>query len=444
MFRRGLQCALMGFAFLLPAAGEAATFTLCLKWWVQTTDSGRTVTLPSGATITEDHWSTTDVPRPKAANGVLFAVSRPGFNQNSPRLVKADPVTGCGTFSDTRGTHVYLVRAYTISLDNNGNTIRVANGAGDPFFFDQLVQARNGTTYVPPFPAKDLLGNPPSKNAKARATMAAIAAFSAYRSTFGVSGKFLDIVEGAASSAHAGAGVDLSRLSQGYIRISMQAPSASDPSDARTLKFHVSHEMGHAWLLLNHGGGVEPEVKLDYDASADTSDDCHYFDDDALDKTYTIDSLEYNSVGFREGAAHFYAARVWNDAHPEGVFSWFGSSGKSLARYANPDAGGGKTFQKCVTPDRTKAILCADNVTTNQDWLRFWWAWHTKGVSPASTILIRNVYERTLDNGGLEKDNYLRKLGAAVQQVANANQKFAFSVLSDWHGVSSGDNSRCP
>ena len=117
-------------------------------------------------------------------------------------------------------------------------------------------------------------------------------------------------------------------------------------------------------------------MELDYDASIDP-DACHYVDDDGSDSTYTISSLLHNAVGFREGAAHFYAARVWNDADPEGVFTWFGGDGRSLARLADPDPGGGRTFQRCVTPARPLATLCADNVTTNEDWLRFWWAWHT-------------------------------------------------------------------
>lgn len=196
--------------------------------------------------------------------------------------------------------------------------------------------------------------------------------------------------------------------------------------------------------MLNHGGGVEPNVVLDYDASADTGA-CYYSSPTSGDNTYTITSLEYNSVGFREGAAHFYAARVWNDPDEEGVFSWFGGNGRSLRRYANPDLGGGRTFQACLTTARPKAILCADNVTTNEDWLRFWWGWHTQGTAPVSTTTIRNVYERTWDNGGLVKDNYMMKLGNAVAQiVSDPNQKLAFALLADWNGISSGDNSRCP
>jgi hypothetical protein len=132
---------------------------------------------------------------------------------------------------------------------------------------------------------------------------------------------------------------------------------------------------------------------------------------------------------------------VWNDASPEGVFTWFGTAIDSLARYTDPDLGGGRTFQGCGE----KPAICADSLTTNQDWLRFWWAWHTQGRAPVGTSTIANVYERTLDNGGLKKDNYAQMVGAAVLQVGgSANQKFAYAVWADWHGISSRNNSRCP
>jgi hypothetical protein len=70
-----------------------------------------------------------------------------------------------------------------------------------------------------------------------------------------------------------------------------------------------------ASMLLQHGS-TEPNVVLDYDASADDQT-CY----DGGGQTYGISSLEHTAVGFREGAAHFYAARVWNDPEPEGVFT---------------------------------------------------------------------------------------------------------------------------
>ena len=42
------RAAIAALALLLPVTSHAATFTFCMKWRVQTTDSGRTVTLPDG------------------------------------------------------------------------------------------------------------------------------------------------------------------------------------------------------------------------------------------------------------------------------------------------------------------------------------------------------------------------------------------------------------
>jgi hypothetical protein len=94
-----------------------------------------------------------------------------------------------------------------------------------------------------------------------------------------------------------------------------------------------------------------------------------------------------------------------------------------------------------VTNDPPREILCASNVTTNEDWPRFFWAWHT--TAGVSTLTIRDVYDRTLDNGGLTQANYFTKLWGAVQELTDGNQQSAFVAVADWHGVSSGQNSRC-
>lgn len=425
---------------LLPAASDAATFTFCMKWRVETADSGRTVTLPDGVTITEDHWAT-DKATARTAHGMLFTVRRPGLNGGAPLLLWANPATGCANLTDAAGTHGYLLRAYAVSVDAHGNTIRVVNPLGDPYVFDAAAVATSGTPLSVQVPSNPVF--PLTPDQKAIGTLAAVSAFAAYRATFGVKGKTMDLIEGTASSAHSGPGVDLNRLESGYIRISIRKPTSDDPSDGRNMKFHIAHEMGHAWLLLHHGGGVEPNVVTDYDSSADP-DACHYVADDGTTGGYTIDSLEHAAVGFREGAAHFYAARVWNDTSPEGVFTWFGN-GMSLGRAANPDLGGGRTFQRCVTPSRPLATICAENVSTTQDWLRFWWAWHTRTTPMVSTTTIRDLYERTLDNGGLQKHNYRTKLMEAVMQlIADHDQLVAFFAYGDWNGISSGENTRCP
>jgi hypothetical protein len=434
------RVAIAALTLLLPVSSHAATFTFCMKWRVATTDSGRTVTLPDGSNITEDYWAS-DTPQLQTAHGMLLTAHRPGLNGGVPILLWADPATGCATLTDTAGTHGYILRAYAVSNDAHSNTLRILDPLEQPYYFDVAVQATSGTAVTVPVPANSFASM--TADQKGIATLAAVSAFSLYRSTFGLGGKWLDIIEGAASSAHSGPGVDLSQLSHGHIRISIHKPTQEDPSDHRRMKFIVSHEMGHAWLLLNHGGGVEPNVALDYDASADPAV-CHYVANDGSNDTYTIDSLEYNAVGFREGTAHFYAARVWNDPKPEGVFTWFAGNGRSLARFPAGDLGGGRTFQQCVTPSRALATLCADNVTTNEDWLRFWWAWHTRTNPGVPTTLIRNLYERTWDNGGLLEDNYLSRLSTAVSQlVPDPNQIQAFITLGDWFGISSGQNTRC-
>lgn len=430
------RVAIVAFTLMLPASSQAATFTFCPKWKVLTTDSGRTITTLDGQIISEDYWAT-DAPQLQTAHGTLFTVQRPGLNGGLPLLFRADPSTGCATLKDTAGTQNYLLRVYTVATNLDHNTVRIVDPNGSPYFFDVAVQVASGTTVDVPVPADPS----PSTDQQAIATLAAVSAFAAHRSSFGAAGKQIDIIEGTASSAHDGSGVDLTQLARGYIRISIKKPTPDAPSDHRSMKFIVTHEMGHAWLLLQHGS-AEPNVGLDYDASTDGDPSVDEECDDGGGPTYGIDTLEYTSVGFREGAAHFYAARVWNDPEGEGVFTWFAENdGRSLARLDDPYTGGGRTFQRCLTKDRPLEILCANNVTTNEDWLRFFWAWHT--TAGVTTPMLRDVYERTLDNGGLLQGNYFTKLSGAVQQLADGSQQSAFMAIADWHGVSSGQNSRC-
>jgi hypothetical protein len=39
--------------------------------------------------------------------------------------------------------------------------------------------------------------------------------------------------------------------------------------------------------------------------------------------------------------------------------------------------------------------------------------------------------------------NYFTKLRAAVEEIADGDQQSAFVAIADWHGVSSGQNTRC-
>jgi hypothetical protein len=94
-----------------------------------------------------------------------------------------------------------------------------------------------------------------------------------------------------------------------------------------------------------------------------------------------------------------------------------------------------------VTASRPIEVLCASNVTTNEDWLRFFWGWHTS--AGVTTPMLRDIYDRTLDNGGLTQGNYFTKLWGAVQELADEDQQSAFAAIADWHGVSSGQKSRC-
>jgi hypothetical protein len=46
-------------------------------------------------------------------------------------------------------------------------------------------------------------------------------------------------------------------------------------------------------------------------------------------------SKDYNNIGFREGFAHFIAARTWSNKASEAAFKWFESSMWHAARAAS-------------------------------------------------------------------------------------------------------------
>src|SRR5690606_5725625 len=147
----------------------------------------------------------------------------------------------------------YEVTVLTLHKDNRGNTMFYGTGLL-PYGFKELVQlktAKTATISVGDFSAE--------------ATLAAVSGFAMYRTTFGVTDKVMRIRNvntcgadvagnpnpdgGANSSAH----FDDSGLATGtaYVRMHDGTRVGCSGSDHRRFKFLITHEIGHAWQLLN-------------------------------------------------------------------------------------------------------------------------------------------------------------------------------------------------
>jgi hypothetical protein len=387
--------------------GTGPRYRLCIRWEVDLVDSGKSI-LSDGETITEDYWSTSGKIA-VLARGVRVKVSRGGWSHT----FDAGPSTGCFEFSH-QGSGPFEVRVYAYSTDKNGNVLRVRDAANKTFSFVKTVDLQPGEQTV------DVGSYGP------RASLAAVAAFSAYRANFGTSGKQIDIEEisacgtkgGNASSAH----YNDDDLDEGLAHVRIHMGNVGDamcsPSDHRRYKFIISHEIGHAWMLL-HTKKYEPDTPTNL--VDDTETVC------GTGPEYSITSLEWSSIGAREGMAHFYATEVWNShASNKAVFT-LGTPYN--AGFSSPHVKGGRLGNECTADDK-----CGKAV--NIDWLRFWWDWHTpfshNDRPPIANM--RTVYVNAILSPGINRSSYYPRLLAAVSSLPE-NWQATWKESADWNGV---------
>ncbi len=388
----------------------ANSYTTCIKFQIRTVDSD--VAIPNGANAggTEDHYLGANSDLSVRARGVRVKLSRAGWEQ----VYDADN-EGCFSWSHASTTG-FTLRVYGYATDDSGNYVRIHDapssfasypGATYSAALNNVAPTPNGTnTYE--------VGNYDSK----WTAMAALA-FGLYRYHDGLSGKAfhvaMDNTQSGGSSAHYGDSNASITSGRHYLRL---GNGGADPQTR--YKFVVTHELGHAIAALYYGdhadavNGSEPNTS-DYSNNT-TPNACG-----VSGTSYSISSKEWNSVNFREGFAHFIAARIWNNKETEGAFAWFAGP-HDLERFnqgADNDPGGRLENVCCVGGG------CADSwdsAGTNEDWLRFFWDWYTFDSNSCPIELTRldmlKVYRQTRLNGGLAKDNYFSKMRAAVQDLS--------------------------
>lgn len=443
-----LEEALPTEAELAPASGGPGdiavpdnAYHLCVKWEVGLNEQGRKVTLQNGNIITEDYWhgygtlKGTGVLAASsnndssgnivvAARGVRVRVSRDGWHLET----NTDPKTGCFSFIPP-APGPFILSAFGEHHDAHGNTTVVRTADGKGMAWQKVINPPVGKTRAVAVGNFDPF-----------ATMAAISGFAMYRSAMGNENKTIDLrgagfcygPGGNVSSAH----FRFDGLDDGiaYLRMSDGTGIAPGPdnepcttADHRRAKFIVTHEMGHAWMLLRTKQ-AEPDAYLDETDPYETV--C------SQGASYTPDSLEASAIGAREGMAHFYSTSVWNNTKSaNAVFSMFGDP-RDVEFYSNKK--GGQLWNLC-----TAVVKCGRSV--NMDWLRFWWDLHTPyAAGKPSLETIATIYETAITNGGIQRYSYYHKFREAMQPLLTAAQESSWDNAASWNGVdTSPTGSQC-
>ena len=417
-------------------------YRTCVKFQIRTVDSSLGIPDGPNAGGTEDHYVTANNDISVIARGVRVKVSRGGWSQT----FDSEPSTGCFNWSHN-GANGFSLRVYGYATDSADNYVRIHTAPND-------FSSYPGQTYsilltdVSPTPGGVNTYHVGSYNSKWTA-MASLA-FGLYRYHDGLSGKAFHV--GIDNSTPGGSSAHYLQSNQSitngrhYIKIgNATVNSNGDPATPQTkYKFIVTHELGHAIAALYYGAhddaddGSEPNVSLSHNVNPNA---CGTLDDPANDDFgYSIDSKEWNSVGFREGFAHFVAAKIWNNKETEGTFSWFADP-HDLERYnygAGGNSGGRLENQCCV------GAGCANSwagAGTNGDWLRFFWDWYTNVSDtcpdrPTKLDMLK-LYRQTRLNGGLTNNNYFSKMQAAAGDLnlSDCLKTSRFNYYAAYNGI---------
>ena len=365
---------------LLALTAAAPTFAynynVCVRFQIQTTDSAEATDSPR-----EDHYLGANNGITVTARGVRINIYKNGASVTGGD-VNTNPSSGCYSFvHGSNGT--FSIRVYGRASDAAGNMVRIHDsplsfssypGQTYSIWVPNFTPTPNATTYV------DVGGY------TSRWTMMAVAAFSLYRYHDGISNKNIHIGEAnsaneCSNSSWFGQSNDFLTAGRAYIKIN----SGGACSDDRAQKFLIAHEIGHTVMRLyaklkegpwtsgfNYAGGVAACTNV---------------------SSYDMNSVEWGSVGFKEGTADLYSAAVFNYEEPTGRYIRFGQ--EIDLEFNNPAAAGGRLVNNCNVSSNN-----GQGLGIRSDWLRFWWDWvNDLSCNPKpSRLHVMQVFKRTLEN----------------------------------------------
>lgn len=440
--RSVVLAALSGGAWLLLPAGQAHAERLCVKWEIRTEDSGMGIQAGPNAGGTEDKYPGANAGATASALGVRVRISRPGWAQTYDTA----PGSGCVDWSDSSWSGDYDVRVYGYQTDANDNVVRIHDSQSDSCAvapgatYSLLIQDYTPSGGTDVMKVGDEIG---------RWTTQAMLGYGLYRYHDGVHDKTIHagFDEGNSngqcnSSAHDG-------TLNSFITSGRHCVQYSDcaADDDRRKKFLVGHEFGHALTALHYGdkagatNGDEPGADSGWLGITDDNS-C------ANSSVYDITDVEWSSIAFREGFAHFVSAKIFNDREKsastglyEGAFHWGGSHSQDLQR---PNRG-----QVSASDNRYDDLCCASTSGCGTgtgvigDWMRFLWDWYTnEGFLGSCTqqptkLNMLWLYTRTRQEGGLLRNNYFQKLqdGADAMNLPTCLEDGMLDIHAALNGV---------
>jgi hypothetical protein len=414
---------------------SAATFQICVKVDIVTTDSGLTA---NG--ITEDRWVGANDP-------VDYLVVGRGFRVRVRQGAWVDdfdshPDTGCLSIQ-RNSAQGFDIRVYGYATDSAGNRVRIHDGGTDTSSWYP------GSTYSALWQNQTLSSNSPNiyvldGRASDRWTAIAAAAYGLYRYHDGNAGKTLSIGFNFGDDT-CGSSTSIGGSSENYIEsnnahLLQIGRCASTASDARE-KMIVTHELGHAMLRLYYGSdGDDTPRNQGYDPPAGIEDDAPPQGGSCINiSSYGMNSLEWNSQAFKEAFADFYSAKVWNVKEARATYTYRGTA-YDLEVWDNvgdTHAWGGFTVNYCGSG--------ANSVTTKGDMLRFLWDFYTVTgcVDQPTRLDMMKVYRAVRlnhldDTYTLTTSNYDLALKYAIENSVRSLsgcEQLAYDAYAGWNGV---------
>lgn len=408
--------AIIGGGLFLSSVAHAANYEVCVDIRVQNTDSD--VISPTG--ITEDYYLTQTV-QTFPARGIQVEVIT-----GNQTLIKGytDASTGCIQFMDSSisGSN-YVTDINVSSIARLGSTVIRAHDAGST-----ATSRTPGELFVTSF-----VNTLVSPNVTRRVTIPLMqnwnafetASYALWRVRTGLDGKVISMgFDSAGSSSIFPGATDWIEENAHLIRIK---------DTSRQLKFEVAHELGHAAARLNYGqNGAENSFSAAFVYPGTDAQDCDN------DSSYDLRSAEWNGLGFKEGYANLYSARVFNDRDDDGTFRMLGRT-ISLERFQAAGLGnpsGGHIQNHCYSN-----LTVPNGVSTTEDWTRFLWDIYTIPVENCGAQLgldeMYDIYSATRSIGPTPNNDWHTDIMTAIAGLGNlsACEKAQAESFANWNGI---------
>jgi hypothetical protein len=421
---------------MLAAIGSpvsAATFEICVRVDVVTTDSGQTA---NG--ITEDKWVGANDPGEYLVVGRGFRVKV--WQGNWVDTFDSHPETGCFSFSRT-SSQGFAVRVYGFATDGAGNHVRIHDAQTD------TSEYYPGSTYSALWTDQTLSVTQPNYyvldgRASDRWTTIAAAAYALYRYHDGNADKTISFGfdEGDCNDSGSINGNSENYIESNGAHLIRIGRCASSSSDARE-KMIITHELGHAMLRLyyGHDGDDQPRSQTFPPPAFIPAFSPPQGSSCINAASYGMNSLEWNSQAFKEAFADFYSAKVWNEKDARGTYTYRGVA-YDLEVWDNVNDvhnWGGFTLNFCA--------YLSPFVTTKGDMLRFLWDFYTLNgcAEQPNRLDMFRVYRAVRENHrtgayDLLFWNYNDALEYAIENSVpslSACEQTGYNGYAEWNGL---------